>query len=58
MLCIEVNAAHDVVCPSPHGIVQDGVCLPVPLYSFAQFDDRAYLWLSGVTVKPQLVVKL
>ena len=58
VLGIEVNAAHDVVCPSPHGIVQDGVCLSVPLYSFAQFGDRVYLWLSGVAVKPQLVAKL
>ena len=58
MLGIEVDAVHDIVCPSPHSIVQDRVCLSVSLYSFAQFDDRAYLWLSGVTVKLQLVAKL
>ena len=58
VLGIEVDAVHEVVCPSPHSIIQDGVCLSVPLYGFAQFDDGAYLRLSGVTVKPQLVVKL
>ena len=58
MLGIEVDAVHDVVCPSPHSIVQDGVCLSVSLYSFAQFDDRVYLWLSRVAIKPQLVMEL
>ena len=57
VLGIEVNAAYEVVCPSPHSIVQDGVCLSVPLYGFAQFDNGAYLWLRGVTVEPQLVAK-
>ena len=52
MLGIGVNATHDIVHPSPHGIIQDGVCLPVSLYSFAQFNNGAYLWLSRVAVKP------
>ena len=58
VLSVEVNAAYEVICPSPHSVVQDGVCLSVPLYGFAQFDDRAYLWLRGVTIEPQLVAKL
>ena len=52
VLGIEVDVVHEVVCPSPHGVIQNGVCLSVPLYSLAQFDNRAYLWLSGVTIKP------
>ena len=58
MLGVEIDTTHDVVCPSFHGIVQDRVCLSVPLYSFAQLDYRVYFWLSGVAVKPQLVMEL
>ena len=58
MLGVEVNAAYEVVRPSPHGVIQDGVCLSVRLYGFAQFDNGAYFWLRGVTVEPQLVAKL
>ena len=52
MLGIEVDVPYDVVCPCPHSIVQDGVGLSISLYSFAEFDDRAYLRLSGVATKP------
>ena len=52
VLSVEINAAYKVICPSPHSVVQDGICLSVPLYGFAQLDDRAYFGLRGVTVKP------
>ena len=58
VLSVEVDAAYEVVRPSPHSVVQNGVCLSVSLYGFAQFDDGAYFWLCGVTVEPQLVAKL
>ena len=35
VLGVEINAAYEVVRPSSHSVVQDGVCLSVPLYSFA-----------------------
>ena len=52
MLGIEVNVPYDIVCPCPHSIVQDGVGLSVPLYSFTELDNRAYLGLSGFATKP------
>ena len=58
MLGVEVDAAYEVVRPSSHGVVQDGVCLSVPLYGFAQFDNGTYFWLRGVTVELQLVAEL
>ena len=52
MLGIEVNVPYDVVHPCPHSVIQDGVGLSVPLYSFTEFDNRAYLRLSGFATKP------
>ena len=52
MLGIEVDVPYDVVRPCPHSVVQDGVGLSVSLYSFAEFDNRAYLRLSGFAAKP------
>jgi len=52
VLGIEVNVPYDIVCPCPHSVVQDGVGLSVSLYSFAEFDNRAYLRLSGFAIEP------
>jgi len=52
MLSVEVDVPYDVVRPCPHGIVQDGVGLSVPLYSFAKLDDGTYLRLSRLAAKP------
>jgi len=52
VLGIEVDVPYDIVCPCPHSVVQDGVGLSVSLYSFTEFDDGAYLRLSGFAAKP------
>ena len=52
MLSIKVDIPYDVVRPHPHGVVQDGVGLSVPLYGFAKLDNRAYLRLSRFAAKP------
>jgi len=52
VLGIEVDVPYDVVRPRPYSVVQDGVGLSVPFYSLAEFDNRAYLRLSGFAIKP------
>ena len=52
MLGIEVDVPYDIVRLCSYSIVQDGVGLSVPLYSFAKLDNRTYLGLSGVITKP------